>query len=240
MPGGPARRNRWTSRRYANRWSSRHARQSASTRPAPRWSSSRARDRISAATGSPGRTWPSPIATARARGAWRTSSITAAPRAARSIARALGSFSSIACSATKRRSSCSRRKRKPNCCRCCAITRGSRAGMWSRTAWWRIRGRSVTSSPINGCWRRSRARWSRRSPRVRRRKAGYACAPTRRRRCAWVPSSAWGRASRPQSIAFDDHPDAKRFSGRIETVTVDSAFHWLERSGLGAPAVRVR
>jgi hypothetical protein len=42
------------------------------------------------------------------------------------------------------------------------------------------------------------------------------------------------------NIAFDDHPDAKRFSGRIETVTVDSAFAWLARSGLGEPMVRVR
>jgi len=40
-------------------------------------------------------------------------------------------------------------------------------------------------------------------------------------------------------IAFDDHPDAKRFSGRIETVTVDSAFSWLQRSGLGGPTIRV-
>lgn len=40
-------------------------------------------------------------------------------------------------------------------------------------------------------------------------------------------------------IAFDDHPDAKRFTGRIETVTVDSAFTWLTRSGLGGPVTRV-
>ena len=40
-------------------------------------------------------------------------------------------------------------------------------------------------------------------------------------------------------IAFDDHPDAKRFTGRIETVTVDSAFAWLTRSGLGGAVVRV-
>jgi hypothetical protein len=42
------------------------------------------------------------------------------------------------------------------------------------------------------------------------------------------------------NIAFDDHPDAKRFAGRIETVTVDSAFGWLERSGLGARVIYVR
>jgi hypothetical protein len=35
------------------------------------------------------------------------------------------------------------------------------------------------------------------------------------------------------NIAFDDHPSDKRFSDRIETVTVDSVLHWLQRSGLG-------
>jgi hypothetical protein len=42
------------------------------------------------------------------------------------------------------------------------------------------------------------------------------------------------------NIAFDDHPDDKRFSGRIETVTVDSVFAWLARSGLGATTLTVR
>jgi hypothetical protein len=41
-------------------------------------------------------------------------------------------------------------------------------------------------------------------------------------------------------IAFDDHPDIKRFSGRIETVSVDSAFAWLKRSGLGGAVVASR
>ena len=41
------------------------------------------------------------------------------------------------------------------------------------------------------------------------------------------------------NVAFDDHPDAKRFSDRIETVTADSVFEWLERTGLGgAPVLR--
>ena len=35
------------------------------------------------------------------------------------------------------------------------------------------------------------------------------------------------------NVAFDDHPDAKRFADRIETVTVESVFAWLGRSGLG-------
>jgi hypothetical protein len=42
------------------------------------------------------------------------------------------------------------------------------------------------------------------------------------------------------NVAFDDHPNAKRFSDRIETVTVDSFFEWLQRSGLGSTPVVVR
>jgi hypothetical protein len=34
------------------------------------------------------------------------------------------------------------------------------------------------------------------------------------------------------NIAFDDHPAEKRFADRIETVTVDSVFGWLQRSGM--------
>jgi hypothetical protein len=40
------------------------------------------------------------------------------------------------------------------------------------------------------------------------------------------------------NVAFDDHPNDKRFSGRIETVTVDSVFAWLQRSGHGLRAAR--
>jgi hypothetical protein len=36
------------------------------------------------------------------------------------------------------------------------------------------------------------------------------------------------------NVAFDDHPSEKRFSDRIETVTVDSVFQWLQRSSLSA------
>lgn len=40
------------------------------------------------------------------------------------------------------------------------------------------------------------------------------------------------------NVAFDDHPGEKRFSDRIETVTVDSVFDWMQRSRLaGAPVV---
>lgn len=34
------------------------------------------------------------------------------------------------------------------------------------------------------------------------------------------------------NVSFDDHPGELRFSGRIRTVTVDSVFAWLQRSGL--------
>ncbi len=42
------------------------------------------------------------------------------------------------------------------------------------------------------------------------------------------------------NIAFDDHPNDKRFSDRIETVTVDSVFEWLRRAGLGAAPVALK
>ena len=42
------------------------------------------------------------------------------------------------------------------------------------------------------------------------------------------------------NIAFDDHPNAKRFTDRIETVTVDSVFAWLNRSGHGGAVQVVR
>lgn len=38
------------------------------------------------------------------------------------------------------------------------------------------------------------------------------------------------------NVTFDDHPTARRFSDRIDTVTVDSVFAFLQRAGLaGAP-----
>lgn len=35
------------------------------------------------------------------------------------------------------------------------------------------------------------------------------------------------------NVAFDDHPPEQRWSGRIDTVTVDAVFDWLQRSGFG-------
>lgn len=35
------------------------------------------------------------------------------------------------------------------------------------------------------------------------------------------------------NIAFDDHPDAQRYAGQIDTVSADSVLQWLSRTGLG-------
>lgn len=48
-----------------------------------------------------------------------------------------------------------------------------------------------------------------------------------------------GRVS-AANVAFDDHPSEKRFSDHIETVTVDSIFRWMERSGMGHRPVVIR
>ncbi len=42
------------------------------------------------------------------------------------------------------------------------------------------------------------------------------------------------------NVAFDDHPNEKRFSDRIETVTVDSVFRWMQAAGLSASPVTLR
>mgnify|MGYP001574402102 FL=1 len=41
-------------------------------------------------------------------------------------------------------------------------------------------------------------------------------------------------------IAFDDHPFGRRMAGQIDTVTVDSVFAWMQRSGLGGAPLRLR
>ena len=41
------------------------------------------------------------------------------------------------------------------------------------------------------------------------------------------------------NIAFDDHPSGQRFSGHIETITVDSMFAWLPRAALSEPVVQI-
>ncbi|MES2635368.1 MAG: DUF2145 domain-containing protein [Pseudomonadota bacterium] len=42
------------------------------------------------------------------------------------------------------------------------------------------------------------------------------------------------------NVAFDDHPPARRFADRIDTVTADSVFDWLQRSQLGGAMQRVQ
>jgi hypothetical protein len=49
------------------------------------------------------------------------------------------------------------------------------------------------------------------------------------------PLARLGARLTAANIAFDDHPNSKRFANRIETVTVDSVFDWLARSGLSGP-----
>ena len=78
-------------------------------------------------------------------------------------------------------------------------------------------------------------------------------APTRGSAQAWLRASGYepstlrlgpltrlGARASAANVAFDDHPGEKRFSDRIETVTVDSVFQWLQRTGLGGPPVTVR
>ena len=48
-----------------------------------------------------------------------------------------------------------------------------------------------------------------------------------------------GRMTRA-NISFDDHPLELRFTGRIRTVTVDSVFAWLQRSGIGGETLTIR
>ena len=77
-------------------------------------------------------------------------------------------------------------------------------------------------------------------------------ATTRRQAQAWLqlrgyeptvlrlgPLTRLGARATAANIAFDDHPNDKRFADRIETVTVDSVFMWLQRAKLGAPPVTV-
>ena len=40
-------------------------------------------------------------------------------------------------------------------------------------------------------------------------------------------------------VAFDDHPNHKRYADRIETVTADSVFEWLPRAGLADGGLRI-
>jgi hypothetical protein len=78
-------------------------------------------------------------------------------------------------------------------------------------------------------------------------------AATRERAQAWLrlkgyepsvlriaPLVRLGARMTAANVAFDDHPDDKRYRDRIETVTVDSVFDWLQRSGLAQPVQELR
>jgi hypothetical protein len=54
------------------------------------------------------------------------------------------------------------------------------------------------------------------------------------------PLTRLGGRMTAANVAFDDHPNAQRFADRIETVTADSVFSWLERAGLGKAPVAIR
>ena len=78
-------------------------------------------------------------------------------------------------------------------------------------------------------------------------------ATTRERAQAWLklqgyapttlhigPLKRLGGRMTAANIAFDDHQNEKRFTDRIDTVTVDSVFTWLNRTGMGAPVQLIR
>ena len=77
-------------------------------------------------------------------------------------------------------------------------------------------------------------------------------ATTRERAQAWLklqgytpttlklgPLTRLGARATMAHVAFDDHPSARRFSDRIDTVTVDSVFAWLIDAGWGGQEVQV-
>jgi hypothetical protein len=54
------------------------------------------------------------------------------------------------------------------------------------------------------------------------------------------PLTRLGGRMTAANVAFDDHPNEKRFSDRIETTTVDSVLEWLQRAGFASAPTRVR
>ncbi len=54
------------------------------------------------------------------------------------------------------------------------------------------------------------------------------------------PLTRLGGRMTSANIAFDDHPNEKRFSDQIETITVDSMFNWMVGTNLGAAPVMLR
>lgn len=54
------------------------------------------------------------------------------------------------------------------------------------------------------------------------------------------PLTRLGARATRANLAFDDHPNDQRFADRIATVTVDSVFAWLPRTGLAGAVVELR
>jgi len=54
------------------------------------------------------------------------------------------------------------------------------------------------------------------------------------------PLKRMGGRMTAANIAFDDHPNEKRFTDRIDTVTVDSVFAWLNRTGMAGSTWVIR
>lgn len=54
------------------------------------------------------------------------------------------------------------------------------------------------------------------------------------------PLTRLGGRMTAANVAFDDHPNEKRFADRIETVTVDSVFAWLPRAAMSGPVMTLQ
>lgn len=53
------------------------------------------------------------------------------------------------------------------------------------------------------------------------------------------PLTRLGGRMTTANVAFDDHPNEKRYADRIETVTVDSVFSWMQSTGMAGVAQRL-
>jgi hypothetical protein len=54
------------------------------------------------------------------------------------------------------------------------------------------------------------------------------------------PMTRLGARISKANIAFDDHPNEKRFADRIETITVDSVLRFLKSTDLGGEVTVLR
>lgn len=54
------------------------------------------------------------------------------------------------------------------------------------------------------------------------------------------PPTRLGGRMTAANIAFDDHPNEKRFADQIDTITVEWMFNWMVSANLGAAPVMLR